>query len=192
MAVYTQTLKEYLEMYAGDTLLNNTISRLNNFPSFDIHDGEGTYYDQISLYNIFIGRFLLREICCESSEQFLRYLNATIDEIYIKYGNEIVFVNKIFDKFIKFENQEYTETEDIEIDETNGATNSNYYNPLNSQSDKLQGKVQVDTSIDKDGTITHNRVRVPSYSEFIDDIKKIKYYYNQIVDTFDSCFMSIY
>lgn len=192
MAVYTQTLKEYLEMYAGNPQLTNTINRLTRFPSFDIHDGNDTYYEQISLYDIFIGRFLLREICCESSEQFLRYLNSTIDEAYVKYGNEIVFVNKLFDKFIKLENQEYTESEDIEIDETDGNTNSTFYNPLNSQSDKLQGKVQVDSTIDRDGTITHNRVRVPAYSEFIDDIKKIKYYYNEIVSTFDSCFMSIY
>lgn len=192
MAVYTQTLKEYLEMYADDTLLTNTINRLNNFPSFTIHKDNDTYFEDIKLYDIFIGRFLLREICCESSEQFLRYVNATIDEAYVKYGNEIAFANKMFKKIMKLENQSFIESEDIQIDETNGATNSNYYNPLNSQSDKLQGKVKVDTTIDKDGTITHNRVHVPSYSEFIDDIKKVSYYYNQIVDLFDSCFMSIY
>ncbi len=192
MTVYTQTLNEYLEMYAGDVQLTNTINRLTSFPSFLIHDENNTYYDQISLYDIFIGRFLLREICCESSEQFLRYLNATIDEAYVKYGNEIVFAQKLYNKLIKLENQEYEESEDIEIDETDGNTNSTFYNPLNSQSDKLQGKVQVDSTIDRDGTITHNRVHVPSYSEFIDDIKKVTYYYNEIVNTFDSCFMSIY
>ncbi len=189
MAVYTQTLKEYLEMYAGDVQLTNTINRLTSFPSFNIHDGNNTYYDQISLYDIFIGRFLLREICCESSEQFLRYLNATIDEAYVKYGNEIVFATKLYNKLIKLENQEYEESEEIDIDESDENTNSTFYNPLNSQNDKLQGKIKVDNSIERDGTITHNRVHVPSYSEFIDDIKKIKYYYNEIVSTFDSCFM---
>lgn len=192
MAVYTQTLKEYLEQYDGNVQLNVFIAALQSFPSFVVTEEDGTVISTTSLYDIFIGRFLLREICCESSEQFLRYLNATLDEVNIKYGNEVYFAKKIYQRLNGLQNQNYTESEDIEIDETDGNTNSTYYNPMNSQSDKLQGKIQVDNTIDRNGSITHNRVHVPSYSEFIDDIKKVTYYYNEIVSTFDSCFMSIY
>lgn len=208
MALYTTTLKDFLDAYESSTEWTAVINRFATIPIFNILG------QSLDAYSMFKRRYLEREIGSETDQKFTRYINMQFDKASVELLPKIAaFLNNystIFDKQIKTI-KDGTEKTDHTDDHTgnysdSGASDENVYmNPTSSNTNKLNDRTYttlgntrtfnndkhtIDHDITFDWTVKQD-LNI-SNPELIKLVQECKSYYNDFIDSFDYCFMEIY
>ena len=183
MAHYTNLLKDWLIDYESSTEWQNVVTRFNHIENFVDVNGNET----ITFYNMFKNKYLLREICCETNEQFIHYISQAMDEVFIKYSNKIKQAYDIIKS-----NDEWQESDVLYQSEGGNNDNTQYLNPITSTSSKIQGHNKQEYTASKNNILTKNRKRVYTPEEKQRILEKFNTYYNDALNIFETCFMGIY
>lgn len=199
MAQFTKTLREFIDEYkeANNLVSVDFFTQLPDF-TYDLNGVTQT----ITFQTMFESRYNNREIGAETDALFLDFISRTTYDVITKFAFKFSKLKNIFDAI---GTNPYVENEDDfqynQLGETStnsgNITNSTYANPLNNNStDVLQGKnVSADTrAITKTGghKITKKQYIVEKTTEHLDDIMKAKSLYDEMLNEFEPCFMSIY
>lgn len=208
MALYTQEFSDFLTDNESSTDWTAIINRFASFPTFNINSVN------IDAYSMFRRKYLEREIGSETPQRFCRYVNMQLDVALIEYMPKIkAFIDKyndLFDKQVVMD-KDGTEKTDHTDDHTGNYSDSgssdekSFMNPTSSSTDKIKDRVytglantrtfnndkhSIDHDVTFDWTITKD-LEI-SNAEFLTDIQNVKNYYNEMIDSFDICFMGCY
>lgn len=144
---YTKRLSEVLEELGYGTeeqvqSLTDILSLMDKFPDFVFNDDI-----EISMKNLFLQKYDIREICCEDTELFLHFWKERTNELLIRYVPKIQMWLDNFNDLFKF-------TVRLTISDSNTTTdntqNTYYLNPVNNSAQNL--KVQDVDKSDNEGT----------------------------------------
>lgn len=208
MALYTTTLKDFLDAYESSTEWTAVINRFATIPVFNILG------QSLDAYSMFKRKYLEREIGSETDQKFTRYINMQFDKASVELLPKVaVFLNNystIFDKQIKTiktgtEKTDHTDDHTGSYRDAGSVTSNDLLNPVTSTATKLKDKVVTDQDVSR--TFNNDKHTVDhditfdwtvkqdldiSNPELIKLVQECKSYYNDFIDSFDYCFMEIY
>jgi hypothetical protein len=185
ISLFTETLDDLLKnkgygTASQDAALTEILSLMGKFPNFTF--GEDL---NISMTDLFMHKFDIREIGAETEELFMHYWKERINELLIKYVPKITMWLDNFNDLFKF-TVELTTTNNL----TNANTNSYYLNPVNANSEKLSNK---DTSTEtKTGTVKREVLQTvwgKTRAMILEQILNLKDVYNDCLNEFEVIFM---
>lgn len=184
-SLFTETLEDLLKnkgygTESQDSSLTEILSLMDKFPDFVF--GEDL---DISMKNLFLHKFDIREIGSETEELFMHYWRERTEELLIKYVPKIKMWLDNFNDLFKF-TVELTTTNNL----TNANTNLYYLNPVNSNSEKLSNK---DTNTEtRTGTIKRDVLQSvwgKTRADIMNKILEIRDVYNDCLNEFEPLFM---
>lgn len=208
MALYTTTLKEYLDAYESSTEWTAIVNRFATIPTFNILG------QSIDAYNMFKRKYLEREIGSETDQKFARFINMQLDVAILEFVPKIsAFLTNysvMFDKQIKTtksgtEKTDHSDNHTGSYRDAGSIASNDLLNPVTSTATKLKDRLVTDQDISR--TFNNDKHTVDhditfdwtikqdldmSNPELIELAQKCKNYYNEFIDSFDYCFMGIY
>lgn len=187
ISLFTETLEDLLKnkgygTESQDSSLTEIFSEMDKFPNFVF--GEDL---NISMKNLFLHKFDIREIGSETEELFMHYWRERTEELLIKYVPKIKMWLDNFNDLFKFT---------VELTTTNNLTNENdnvyYLNPVTSTSTNL--KIQDKNTLTEKRTGTIKRDVLQSVwgktrADIMNKILEIKDVYNDCLNEFEPLFM---
>ena len=188
-ALYTETLKELLQnkgygTESQDSALTEILSLMEKIPNFIF--GEDI---NLSMKDLFIDKYDIREIGSETEELFLHFWKETTQELIIKYVPKIQTWLDNFNELFKF-------TVQLTATHTDNSTNDNLYylNPVSTTGTNL--KVQDKSTNTENRTITNTRDVLQSVwgktrADILEKILEIKNIYYDCLNEFESLFMGV-
>lgn len=208
IALYTEVFKDYLEKHDVEGhFFHDTIKpKFDKFPNYTLGDLD------FSFYNMFIEKYDLYEIGCETEQLFEHYLNEKLNELIVEFIPKINTYIANFETLLSrkvrldFENNlvETPEGKEIFNRETK---NDNYLNPIYplidgeqenvlSNNDKSQS-IDERTFDNRKTTSAATGYREQAYSYFktnpdmLNEVMELKNIYNEAINKFERCFMVI-
>ena len=172
-SLYTETLQEFLTNNEDNTEWTTFKQRMiDNFPSFVIDET-----NNLSFYDLFVRRFIFREIGRETEELFYNSLVKKFDEITIKYIDKVKLYTENVSGLMTFkiglkEEEEYFD----------------YLNP----STAVTANLNVDTAFrrtrDYERFLSPMTDKVSLLAKLID----LKSIYMEALTEFETCFMGCF
>lgn len=188
-ALYTETLQELLENKgygtgSQDSALTEILNLMAKFPNFIF--GENI---NLSMKNLFIDKYDIREIGSETEELFLHFWKETCNELLIKYVPKIQMWLDNFNDLFKFT---------VELKTTNNLTNSNdnlyYLNPVSTTGTNLKVQDKNTSTETRKGTVTRDVLQSvwgKTRADIMEKIMEIKDIYNDCINEFETLFMGV-
>ena len=185
ISLFTETLGDLLKnkgygTASQDAALTEILTLMGKFPNFTFSEDL-----DISMTDLFLHKFDIREIGAETEELFMHYWRERTNELLIKYVPKIKMWLDNFNDLFKF-TVELTTTNNL----TNANTNSYYLNPVNANSEKLSNK---DTSSEtKTGTVKREVLQTvwgKTRAMILEQILNLKDVYNDCLNEFELIFM---
>lgn len=190
MAVYTNTLKDFLDEYETNGIWVSIINKFDTFPYF-VYKEQGASVDSyIDLYNAFKLRYFTREIATETNERFPHVVEKVLMKCFLKYANKIQKAKEIIDSINL--STSYIESDVLDSDSSSTAESNQYLNPVTTASTRVQAKNGSSTTGMIDNTLTKNKIYIQVPSEMLDTVKKATNFYIEILDEFETCFFQLY
>lgn len=157
ISLYTETLQELLKNkhygeVSEDTSLTEVLTLMRKFPNFKF--GENL---DISMLDLFLQKYDIREIGAETEELFLHYWRDTTNELLIKYLPKIEMWLDNFNSLFEFKVE--LELEDKENNST-GSQNTYYLNPVNATTGVQKTTIQNPTTGETTTTFTGGNLKV--------------------------------
>ena len=194
LAIYTETLETLLKNKnygeeSEDSSLTEVLNLMRKFPDFVF--GEDI---ELSMLDLFIKKYDIREIGAETEEMFLHFWREKTNELLMKYAPKMQKWLENFDDLFKF-TVRLSKTQTRTGEDNN--KNTYYLNPANNTVENL--KVQdVDTSnSDFDHTIEEERDVLQSVwgktrADIMEKILNLKDIFNDCLQEFETIFMGVY
>lgn len=157
ISLYTETLQELLKNKhygeaSQDAFLTEVLTLMEKFPNFEFGDNL-----DISMLELFLHKYDIREIGAETEELFLHYWREKTSELLIKYLPKIEMWLEHFNSLFEFKVE--LELEDEENNST-GSQNTYYLNPVNATTGVQKTIVQNPTTGETTTTFTGGNLKV--------------------------------
>ena len=189
---FTETLEELLENQGFGTehqtqSLTEILAIMDKFPTFVF--GENI---QISMLELFLHKYDIREIGAETEELFLHFWHERANELLIEYTPKIQMWLDHFNDLFKF-------TVTLEISEdiavSNDRDNLYYLNPVNTGNNlRVQEKNENNDSGEKHRVMSRDVLQSvwgKTRAQLLDQILQLKQVYNMCLNDFATIFMGI-
>ena len=208
MAQYTEVFNDFLQDNELSTEWQAIVLRFNQFPVFNINNLS------LDAYNMFKRRYLEREIGSETPEKFCRYINMQLDKAMVEYMPKIasfitnystLFYKKIVSSKGGTEKLDHTDTHTGSYRDAGSIASNDLLNPVTSTATKLKDRTVTDQDISRtfndDKHVIDHDITFDWYiskdmdmtnAEFLKEIQEVNSYYNDLIDSFDICFMGCY
>lgn len=194
IANYTETLETLLKNKnygeeSEDSSLTEVLNLMRKFPDFVF--GKNI---NLSMLDLFIKRYDIREIGAETEELFLHFWREKTNELLMKYAPKMQKWLENFDDLFKFTvNLSKTQTR-IGND---SSKNTYFLNPVNSQTENLKVQDVDENNSETDHTITENRDVLQSVwgktrADIMEKILNLKDIFNDCLQEFETIFMGVY
>lgn len=190
---FTETLEDLLANKGygtgeQDQSLTEIISLMNKFPSFIIDETTN-----LSMLNLFIEKYDIREIGSETEELFLHFWKEKTNELIMKYKPKMDMWLEHFNDLFKFTVQLTVR----DISENTGNNQNTYYlNPVNKNTTNLKVN-DVDKSeatSTKDRTITRDVLQTvwgKTRADILNKILEVKDVFNDCLEEYETIFMGV-
>lgn len=190
---FTETLEDLLANKGygtgeQDQSLTEIISLMNKFPSFVIDETTN-----LSMLNLFIEKYDIREIGSETEELFLHFWKEKTNELIMKYKPKMDMWLAHFNDLFKFTVQLTVR----DVSENTGNNQNTYYlNPVNKNTENLKVN-DVDKSeatSTKDRTITRDVLQTvwgKTRADILNKILEVKDVFNDCLSEFETIFMGV-
>ena len=157
ISLYTETLQELLKNKhygeaSQDAFLTEVLELMKKFPNFVF--GENL---NISMLDLFLDKYDIREIGAETEELFLHYWREKTSELLIKYVPKIEMWLNNFNSLFEFKVE--LDLEDKENNST-GSQNTYYLNPVNANTGIQKTIVQNPTTGETTTTFSGGNLKV--------------------------------
>lgn len=169
IALYTETLQQYIDN--GGNIHEELFNKIPDL-IVPINDEE---VEHITMLNLFLTEYKLREIGAETEQLFEHYLMQKLNEIMVEYNQKIVTyqdnINKLMDRTVSLQRDKQ---------------DKNYLNPVTTDNAKLQDYIE------------HNETYTQSYGwfksnpELLKQSMELKNIYMTALKSFDNLFMGVY
>ena len=191
--MFTESLEKLLENQGYGTeeqssALTEILTLMGKFPAFVF--GENI---DLNFTTLFIQRFDIREIGCETEELFMHFWREKCNELLMKYAPKMQKWLDNFDDLFKF-------TVKLERDDTNNISNNNqntyYLNPVNSTTTNLKVS-DVDKSEGGRSSAFHSERDVlqsvwgKTRADIMEKILNLKDIFNDCLDEFEMIFIGV-
>ena len=194
LAIYTETLETLLKNKnygeeSEDSSLTEVLNLMRKFPDFVF--GQNI---NLSMLDLFIKRYDIREIGAETEELFLHFWREKTNELLMKYAPKMQKWLENFDDLFKFTvNLSKTQTR-IGNDTSK---NTYFLNPVNTQTENLKVQDVDENNSETDHTITENRDVLQSVwgktrADIMEKILNLKDIFNDCLQEFETIFMGVY
>ena len=193
VSLYTETLDDLLKNlgYGTDNQnqsLTDILEKMDKFPSFVF--GEEI---SLSMKELFLEKFDIREIGAETEEMFLHFWNERTNELLINYVPKIQMWLDHFNDLFKFTVKlEYSEN----LGFTNNRTNTYYLNPVSVNTDDLKSQ-DVETYGDTGRkNRSYNKDVLQSVwgktrAQLLKQIFELQNIYSECLEAFSTIFMGV-
>lgn len=193
LANFTETLEDLLANKGygtgeQDQSLTEIISLMNKFPSFVIDETTN-----LSMLNLFIEKYDIREIGSETEELFLHFWKEKTNELIMKYKPKMDMWLAHFNDLFKFTVQLTVR----DVSENTGNNQNTYYlNPVNKTTTNLKVN-DVDKSeatSTKDRTITRDVLQTvwgKTRADILNKILEVKDVFNDCLAEYETIFMGV-
>lgn len=189
LANFTETLEDLLTNKGygtgeQDQSLTEIISLMNKFPSFVIDETTN-----LSMLNLFIEKYDIREIGSETEELFLHFWKEKTNELIIKYKPKLDMWLAHFNDLFKFTVQ-LVATENM----TNNNQNTYYLNPVSKQTENLKVSDVDKTEHSRERTITRDVLQTvwgKTRADILNKILEVKDVFNDCLSEYETIFMGV-
>ena len=191
---YTETLEVLLKNKhygeeSQDSSLTEILTLMSKFPNFVFGDSI-----ELSMENLFIQKYDIREIGAETEELFLHFWREKTNELLMKYAPKMTKWLENFDDLFKF-------TVKLELDTRENSSNRNentyYLNPVNATTTNL--KIQdVDKSEGGNSRGIHTERDVlqsvwgKTRADIMEKILNLKDIFNDCLAEYETIFMGVF
>lgn len=186
---FTETLEDLLANKGygtgeQDQSLTEIISLMNKFPSFVIDETTN-----LSMLNLFIEKYDIREIGSETEELFLHFWKEKTNELIMKYKPKMDMWLAHFNDLFKFTVQ-LVATENMQ----NNNQNTYYLNPVSKQTENLKVSDVDKTENSRERTITRDVLQTvwgKTRADILNKILEVKDVFNDCLSEFETIFMGV-
>lgn len=199
LALYTETLEELLKNknygeVSQDTFLTEILALMDKFPTFVFGNIEdSTTYISLSMKEMFIEKYDIREIGAESEELFMHFWREKCNELILKYVPKMQMWLDNFNDLFKFTVQlSYSNS-----GESSGDNQNTYYlNPVSNDTTKLKVS-DVDKSENTGGFSNSGTRDVlqtvwgKTRADIMNKIFDVKNIFNDCLSEFETIFMGV-
>lgn len=209
LANFTETLEDLLTNKgygtgSQDQSLTDIISLMNKFPHFIFEIEQDNTID-LSMLNMFIDKYDIREIGAETEELFLHYWKEKTNVLLIKYAPKMKMWLDNFNDLFKFtvqltiqDNSEYSNSS-----ENSGSNKNTYYlNPVSKTTtnlkvndvDESENSDTRENSGSRERTITRDALQTvwgKTRADILEKILNVKDVFNDCLEEFETIFMGV-
>ena len=194
ISLYTETLETLLEnkgygTTSQDASLTEVLGLMEKFPDFVF--GENI---ELSMLDLFIQKYDIREIGAETEELFLHHWREKTNELLMKYAPKMQKWLDNFDDLFKF-------TVKLERDEEHSSSSTNkntyYLNPVNANTLNLKVQDVDDNKEDYEDSSHIERDVLQSVwgktrADIMEKILNLKDIFNDCLSEFETIFMGVF
>lgn len=168
-----------------DQSLTDIINLMNKFPTFIIDENTS-----LSMLELFIDKYDIREIGSETEELFLHYWKEKTNELIVKYKPKMDMWIEHFNELFKFTVQLTTTDKN-----TSNNQNTYYLNPVSKNIENLKVSDVDKTNMDSSRTIIRDALQTvwgKTRADILNKILEVRDVFNDCLSEYDVIFMGVF